>query len=450
MASSPSTSLSLRGGKDPVHERLADAIEGLIATGRYSRGDRLPTHREISRDANVAIGTVTKAIDLLERRGIVRGETGRGTFVNLPAELDDRIIDLNFNVPLPVVDEPAFRAAAGLAASRLGNVPNGGYPEPGGGADQRQALATWLASTRLGVSPEDLLVTVGGQHGIHLAMADLAATTRTIATEAATFSGAIAAARSLGLKLEPVDHDTEGMIPDALGRTLKKTGCKAVYMTPVCQNPFGFETGAERRKDIVEICRRHDAFIIEDDIYSIYAQTNARPFYELAPERVYYLNGLSKSLTPLVRVGVLVPPPERRPALASRIRAEVWGASPFDIEVARALFDAELHVRAREILRTEAKHRVTLAQKALGLRDLPMLQGAPHIWLPMATDAAESLARRALERGVRITPPDATAVGGEKSGGVRLCLMAPAQRSSLERGLRILAELSRNPSVDIV
>lgn len=58
--------------------------------------------------------------------------------------------------------------------------------------------------------------------------------------------------------------------------------------------------------------------------------------------------------------------------------------------------------------------------------------------------AAATLARRALERGMRVTPPDATAVGGLKSGGVRLCLLALARRASLERALRSLAELSRD------
>ena len=66
----------------PMHERLAEALERQVASGLYLPGDRLPTHREIARRAKVAIGTVTKAIDLLGRRGIVRGEVGRGTFVN--------------------------------------------------------------------------------------------------------------------------------------------------------------------------------------------------------------------------------------------------------------------------------------------------------------------------------------------------------------------------------
>ncbi|SLN47094.1 aminotransferase-like domain-containing protein [Oceanibacterium hippocampi] len=445
-----SIQLSLPEGKGPLHERLADAVEQLISGGRYGRGDRLPTHRELARGANVAIGTVTKAIDLLERRGVVRGETGRGTFVNLPVAADDELVDLNFNVPLPVVDEAQFRAAASLAASRLGSVPNGGYPEPGGGREQRMVVAAWLAAMRLEVDPNDLLITIGGQHGIHLAMADLAGTTKSVATEAATFSGAIAAARNLSLDLLSVDHDGQGMLPADLHRVLATTGCKAVYLTPVCQNPFGFEMGAERRQEILDICRRHDAYIIEDDIYSLYAASKAKPFHELAPDRVYYLNGLSKSLTPLVRVGLLIPPRERRTAIASRVRAEVWGASPFDLEVARALVEGEAHLKARDILQPEARHRVALASRLLGLDGVPMPQGAPHLWLPMTTASAENLARRALERGVRVTPPDATAVGGDKSGGVRLCLMSPSQRASLERALRIIADLLQSPSAEVV
>jgi len=442
--------LSLPRGGAPLHERLAEAIEELIASGRYGRGDRLPTHREIARSANVAIGTVTKAIDFLESRGVLRGETGRGTFVNLPVEPDDQLVDLNFNAPMPVVDDAAFRSAMALAAGRLGRVPNGGYPEPGGSRDQREAIAGWLAATRVEADPGDVLITIGGQHAIHLAMADLGNATKLIATEAATFSGAIAAARNLGMTLKAVDHDSQGMNPHHLEKVLKETGCRAIYLTPVCQNPFGFEMLEARRREILDVCRRNDAFVVEDDIYSIYSQSKGKTFYEMDPERVYYINGLSKCLTPLVRVGVLIPPRPRRVALASRIRAEAWGASPLDVETARALIEVGTHVKARDALLTEAKHRVSLASRLLGLKDLPMPHGSPHIWLPMAIASAEKLARRALERGVRVTPPDATAVGGEKAGGVRLCLMAPSQRSSLERALRILADLNQSSSVEVV
>jgi DNA-binding transcriptional MocR family regulator len=92
-----------------------------------------------------------------------------------------------------------------------------------------------------------------------------------------------------------------------------------------------------------------------------------------------------------------------------------------------------------QLLREEALVRQQLAQQIFNLADLPMPKGAPHIWLPMSPIAAEQLARRASEAGVRITPPGATQVGNSGVGGVRLCIMSPPTRSELERGLHILA-----------
>src|SRR5690606_4817445 len=118
----------------------------------------------------------------------------RGTFVNLPVEAPDQIIDLSFNAPLPVLGEAVFREAATRAAMRLGTVPNGGYPDPGGSREQRETMRGWLAELRTEVDADDLLITIGGQHAIHLAMADLAELSPVVATEGAIFSGAIAVA----------------------------------------------------------------------------------------------------------------------------------------------------------------------------------------------------------------------------------------------------------------
>ena len=78
----PDEKIELPETDGPLHERLAVAVEQLIGERRYRPGDRLPTHRVLARQAGVAIGTVTKALDLLGSRGILRGEVGRGTFVN--------------------------------------------------------------------------------------------------------------------------------------------------------------------------------------------------------------------------------------------------------------------------------------------------------------------------------------------------------------------------------
>src|SRR3546814_6120407 len=82
-----------------------------------------------------------------------------------------------------------------------------------------------------------------------------------------------------------------------------------------------------------------------------------------------------------------------------------------------------------------------LAADILGMGDLPMPEGAPHIWLPMRSIEAERLARRAMEHGIRVTPPDATSIDDAGPGGVRLCIMAPPRRDDLARALRTVARL---------
>ncbi len=56
-------------------------IIGLIAMGRYRLGDRLPPYQEMSKYYCVSIDTISKAISILQRLGVVTAVRGRGTFI---------------------------------------------------------------------------------------------------------------------------------------------------------------------------------------------------------------------------------------------------------------------------------------------------------------------------------------------------------------------------------
>ncbi|MEL7830266.1 PLP-dependent aminotransferase family protein [Citromicrobium bathyomarinum] len=444
--------IDLPNGAGPAHERLAEAIARSIAEEGLGPEARLPGHREIAKAAGVGIRTVTKAIDLLAERGVLRGEVGRGTFVagHGATTARDAVIDLTINGPPPVLDRGALQSASEEAVARALRLDHSGYSDLRGTPEQRQAFADWLARAGVGLSAEEFVLTVGAQHALHLAFDDLREVTKTIATEGATFSGAIAAARQTGMRLLPVASDQDGLIPSDLDRVMSERGCRALYTTPICQNPLGFETSGERRRELLDVCQRHDAFIVEDDIYYPYGTKERITYRELAPERTYFLTSLSKCLTPLVRVGVLAPPAERNTRIARALRATLWGTSPLAIETACALLRDRADIRAIERLLPEAKRRVELTAEILGLDDLPMPQGAPHVWLSMPQIEAERLARRASEEGIRLTPPDATAVGGPQADGLRLSVMAPTTLNDLEEALRRIARLRGASELGIV
>src|SRR3712207_6635607 len=65
----------------PRYTAIVEAIAEDIEHGRLKPGDQMPTHRELATHLGVTTGTVTRAYAEAARRGLLVGETGRGTFV---------------------------------------------------------------------------------------------------------------------------------------------------------------------------------------------------------------------------------------------------------------------------------------------------------------------------------------------------------------------------------
>lgn len=59
---------------------------GLIAVGRYRRGDKLPTHKELQKIYGVCVDTTTKAIQMMQEWGVVKTVRGSGIFVEMDLE----------------------------------------------------------------------------------------------------------------------------------------------------------------------------------------------------------------------------------------------------------------------------------------------------------------------------------------------------------------------------
>src|SRR5262249_43731624 len=115
------------------------------------------------------------------------------------------------------------------------------------------------------------------------------------------------AAEQLRLRLVGVAMDEEGIRPDALKAACKQHKAKAVYLTPTLHNPTTATLGAERRKIIAEIIRKNGLILIEDDAYGL-LEPDVSPIANLIPERTYLAVGLSKCITPALRVSYVLAP----------------------------------------------------------------------------------------------------------------------------------------------
>jgi DNA-binding transcriptional MocR family regulator len=435
----------------PRYLAIADAIASKVAAGELSPGERLPTHRDLAWRIGVTIGTVTRAYAELERRGLTIGEVGRGTFVRGPraedvapratAE-DEGIIDLRFNYP---PQSPAGGDFADMLR-RLADDPNVDallrYQPHLGRPDHRAAAARWIAKSGLTAPENRIAITLGAQHGIVTA---LAATTRAgdrVGAETFTHPGFLGAARMLGLRLEPIAGDEQGLIPDAVAEACR-AGVKAIYCIPTLQNPTATILPADRRQAIAEIVTRHGTMLIEDDLFAYFHVGAPPPITSLAPDHVIYVTSLSKTVASGLRIGYVVAPPRYLDGVLSAIRTTCWMATPLTAEIATRWIQDGTADRTLDRLRADAATRLEIGRRRLAGYDFSAADGSLHIWLrlPDFWDSGEFV-NEARRGGVAVAPDAAFRVGRpDGTNAVRVCLGPPETHALLETGLVRLAAL---------
>jgi DNA-binding transcriptional MocR family regulator len=131
-------------------------------------------------------------------------------------------------------------------------------------------------------------------------------------------------------------------------------------------------------------------------------------------------------------------------ALARDVRALSYAPPTFGSLIATQWIEDGTADDLADQVRSEIDARRALAAQALGDVLEMGAGGAPHVWAPMSELAAERLAGRCLREGVELTPPSAPVIEPSLISGVRLCLGAPRDRATLERGLAVVAAALRN------
>lgn len=440
---------TLPDSPEPISRRLLAALSDAVAAGELPVGARLPPQREIAHRLGVSLGAVTRAFAEAERQGLIAAHVGRGSFVTGPAvhlSDDDGPVDLSRNLPI-LAPARARLAEAVTSLPRMdGFLDAVAYAPAAGGPNERRAMTQWIKVTSgLSAPVERVLLTSGGQQALALAAASVCRPGEALFCEAATYYGVRNLADHAGYRLTGLAMDSEGLIPEALDAA---EGARVVVVLPTLQNPTGRTMGEQRRRRIAEVARRRDLWIIEDDVYGGYAP-GATPLAALAPERTFFITSLSKTVAPGLRAGALVLPTHgsHEPAILRAIQALSVAGNALGWMIAARWIESGVAADIAAQVVAEASARQTLARTILGgVVDPPASTACPHLWLPMDELTAERVAGRAARAGVQVTPPSAPIVDADLECGLRICLSGPAERQTLERGLRALSEaLSARP-----
>jgi DNA-binding transcriptional MocR family regulator len=437
----------------PRYVALAEALAQDVADGTLIEGTRLPPQRELAYRLGVTVGTVSRALALAAERGLVSGEVGRGTFVRArqsapcrPDPVNDGgdadLIKLTVNAP----PDPSYRT---LLAEGLAEVVGAGgleglfaYTPRRGFADHRAAAAAWIGRVGVAAPPEQIMITGGAHQAIVTVFAALARPAEPILVEALTYAGVCHVAERLGLRLQGLAMDDDGLLPQALEQAARRGQARLLFLNPTAHNPTTATMSLGRREAIVASARKHDLIIIEDDVYGQLPEQRPPPIAALAPERTIHISSASKSFAPGLRLGIIASPEPLLQRIADAQHDLFLTCAPLMAELFRHWLGNGMADRLAKRQRIEAAARQELARDLLRRHDYRAQPTSYHIWLPLPPPWRTAGFVAALrERGVAVDPGSAFAVDPANAPhAVRVSLSAAASRERLARALSVIAE----------
>lgn len=455
----------------PKYKAVVHAIRDQIETRHLASGDKLPPVRDLAWKLGITPGTVARAYTILTDDGTLTAEVGRGTFVakpdrktpllpDIPREVetrahtsDDERYQVNlFSPHLPDVGQATLIRS--LLAEVAADPPSGmmHYPSRDGARAAREAALHWLSGAPLGSIDEgDIQLAHGGQNAILLILQALLHGRRpAILVEELAYPGFRRAAELMRADVIPVAMDADGVSPSALEAAIKTYDAQVFCTSPEVHNPTCGFTPEHRRIALVDVIRRHDLQILEDDCYRLGA-AQASSYRMLAPERSWYISSISKSVTPALRLGIAVAPKGRAAILRRTAEYSFFGlATPMTDLAAKLLIHPDLP-EMMQAARTEIATYVHCAVNVLGGYDLEWRSDVPFLWLRLPQGwRAGAFVQAAEAQGVRIRAAEEYACRDARSlHAVRFAVNAGVGIVSFEAAILRLRHLLDNPPESI-
>ena len=179
----------------------------------------------------------------------------------------------------------------------------------------REQICEVMALEGIRANPDDVVVTTGSQQALDLISRIFIDPGDVVLVEAPSYVGALGTFRQYEAAVVHVETDSDGLVPESLRaavKSLRATGrkIKFLYLIPNYQNPTGVCLPADRRTEILTICREAEIFVLEDNPYGLLGFDKPSPNAMRAEdsENVIYLGSFSKTIASGLRVGwALVP-----------------------------------------------------------------------------------------------------------------------------------------------
>ena len=325
----------------------------------------------------------------------------------------------------------------------------------------REQLSQFMASKGVaGLSPEGLIVTTGSQQALDLIGKTMLDPQDTVIVEAPTFLATIQCFRLYGPRVIGAPIDDQGVDVEALEALVVQHKSKLIYLVPTFGNPSGAMLSLERRLRILELAVRHQVLVVEDDPYGdLYFGEPPPPSLLALSERVpgsrewlAHCGSLSKVLSPGLRVGWLIAPPEllSRATMCKQF-SDAHTSTFAQATAAQYLKSGRMPAtldKVRQVYARRAQAMGAALQRELGAAvRFTQPQGGLFFWAYLtgaggAPSDGQVLAKLAIDKGVAFVPGAPFYADQPDTSSLRLSF-ATADEAKIDEGMGRLGQAVR-------
>ncbi|MGW8031011.1 aminotransferase-like domain-containing protein [Staphylococcus shinii] len=345
----------------PKYKQIIDDIIAQIDTGELEQGMQLPSQRDTASQYQVNRSTVIQAFDILKSQGIIEGREKQRLYVsgntwhsyirnniNWQNYISNSTTKNNQYFVQQINKLEFYTNMMRLGTGELGpdlipnerfkeilskcnaSVLNTNYEQPQGNLKLREAIVKYMGKLGITCTVDHICITSGALQGLKLIADGLLIPQSKIIVESPSYINSIRTWHNIRADIQQISiSDIKSNINNIFKAQTQYTN-SIFYCIPTLHNPTQHCYSIEEKQKIIMQCAQRGIPIVEDDVYGdlYFKHERPKPLKSFdTNDNILYLNSLSKTVSPGLRVGWIIAKPSVAAHLADLKMQNDYGVS---------------------------------------------------------------------------------------------------------------------------
>ena len=460
-----------RNSDTTISTQLYEILRQNILENKWKENDKFFSVRQISIKYEVNPNTVLKVIQTLEEEGYLYSIKGKGCFVKKGYRLDinkrmtpilntfrfgqnPRGMEINFSNGAPPKEYFPVSEYKKIINEILSNENESknlmGYQNIQGLESFRTVLVDYIKKYGITTSKENIIICSGTQIALQLICTSFGISPKkTVLLSEPTYQNAVQILKNF-CKIDNINLEEDGWDMLQLESLLQVKKVDFIYVMTNFQNPTGVSWSNEKKKKILELAKKYNFYIIEDDCFSDFFYTESYYPESLkaidVDDRVFFIKTFSKIVMPAVAIAMMIPPKNFvEPFSLNKyfIDTTTSGINQkfLEIFIKDGFLDKHLE-KLRKNLKEKMNYAIEELRKIKHLEIKHISQGGFFIWVELANYIdSEKFYYKCRLRGLSILPGFIFySSSNELSSSIRISIVS-STISEMQKGLAIIQDV---------